>query len=384
MNIFRRCVFSLALLAYALPVAQAASKDDYIMYVGTYTREDSKGIYAWRFNAKEGSLKPLGLVAETVNPSFLAIHPNNRYLYAVSEVANTNGQRGGTVSAFGMDTATGKLTLLNTVSSGGMGPCYVSVDKTGKVLLVANYNNGSIAAVPIKPDGGLAEPSATIQHSGSSTDPKRQQGPHAHSILPSPDNRFVLAADLGLDQLLVYRFDPAKGSLTPNDPPFGKLNGGAGPRHFAFDPSGRHVYVINEMQSTVTAFDYDKAKGSLKEIATVSTLPKDFSANNSTAEVLVHPNGKFLYGSNRGHDSIAVFSIDPRKATLTPVDHTSTQGKVPRNFRIDPTGRWLFAANQNAGGIVAFKLDPSTGRLTPAGQTLEVSAPVCIKFVPAS
>jgi 6-phosphogluconolactonase len=372
------------LLACALPVVQAASKDDYIMYVGTYTRENSKGIYAWRFNAKDGSLKPLGLVAETVNPSFLAIHPNNRYLYSVSEVANRNGQPGGAVSAFQMDTATGKLTPLNTVSSGGMGPCYVSVDKTGKVLLVANYNNGSIAAVPIKADGSLAEPSATIQHSGSSVDPKRQQGPHAHSIMPSPDNRFVLAADLGLDQLLVYRFNPDKGSLTPNDPPFGKLNGGAGPRHFAFHPGGRHVFVINEMQSTVTSFDYDKSKGALKEIATVSTLPKDFSGNNSTAEVLVHPNGKFLYGSNRGHDSIAVFSIDSSKATLTPVDHTSTQGRVPRNFRIDPTGRWLFAANQNAGGIVVFKLDPSTGKLTPAGQTLEVSAPVCIKFVPAS
>ncbi len=378
MTFFRRCGSFMILLLCAF---SALAKDDYIVYVGTYTREASKGIYAWRFNAQDGSLKPLGLAGEVVNPSFLTIHPNNRYLYAVSEVANLNGQRTGAVSAFSIDNQSGKLTLLNSVPSGGTGPCFVSVDKTGKTLLVANYNSGSVAAMPIKPDGSLGEAASTIQHKGSSTDPKRQQGPHAHSIQPSPDNRFALAADLGIDQLLVYRLDPATATLTPNDPPYAKLNGGAGPRHFSFDPKGKRVYVINEIQSTVTAFDYDKAKGALKEVATVSTLPKDFSGTSHTAEVLVHPNGKFLYGSNRGHDSIAVFSLDG-SGKPTPIEHVSTLGKTPRNFRIDPTGRWLFAANQSSGTVQLFRIDPATGRLTASGQSLEVSSPVCVKFLP--
>jgi 6-phosphogluconolactonase len=385
MSLSRRSFALSALLlaaAAAFPVARAVGKGDYIVYIGTYTRQDSKGIYAWRFNADDGRLKPLGLVAETVNPSFLAIHPNNKYLYAVSEVSTTAGKPSGGVSAFSMDTATGKLNLLNTVSSHGAGPCYVSVDRTGKVLMVANYNSGSVASMPIKTDGSLGEAASAIQHTGSSVNPKRQEGPHAHSIQPSPDNRFALAADLGLDRLFVYKLDSVKATLTPNDPPFAKLESGAGPRHFAFDPSGKHVYVINEIKSTLTAFDYDKGAGSLKEIATVSTIPNEVPGN-STAEVLVHPNGKFVYGSNRGHNSIAVFAIDPRNGGVKLIDNAPTQGGVPRNFRIDPTGRWLFAANQDTNNVVLFRIDPATGRLTPASQSLTVTAPVCVKFVAA-
>jgi 6-phosphogluconolactonase len=363
---------------------EPAGQDEYFVYIGTYTRQNSEGIYGYRFQPSTGRLTSLGLAAETVSPSFLAVHPNRRFLYSVGEIADTGGGKGGAVSAFQIDPETGKLAFLNQVSSGGAGPCHLVVDKTGKGVLVANYGGGSVAALPVNEDGHLAEASAFAQHTGSSVDPKRQQRPHTHSINVSPDNRFAVAADLGLDKVLVYRFDPERGSLTPNEPPFAKVNPGAGPRHFAFHPSGGFAYVINEMQSTVTAFAYDAAEGVLKELQTISTLPEAFAGDNSTAEVQVHPSGKFLYGSNRGHDSIAVFAIDPGKGTLTPVEHVSTQGKTPRNFGVDPTGSHLFAANQSSHNVVVFRIDPNTGRLTPTGQKLEVYSPVCVKFVAAT
>lgn len=359
----------------ALPLA-AAGKGEFLVYIGTYTGKGSQGIYAWRLDAASGKLSPLGLAAEAVNPSFLAVHPNKRFLYAVSEAG-----KAGAVSAFSIDRQSGKLTFLNRVGSQGSGPCYVSVDKTGKTVLVANYGSGSVAALAVKEDGSLAEASSSVQHTGSGPDPRRQRGPHAHSIHVSPDNRFAVAADLGLDQVLVYRLDPARSALEPNDPPFAKTDPAAGPRHFAFHPGGRHVFVINEMSSSLTSFAWDAARGALKPLQTVSTLPKDFQGENSCAEVQAHPNGRFVYGSNRGHDSIAVFAVDRGKGTLTPVEHVSTQGKTPRNFGIDPTGSWLFAANQTSGGVVMFRIDPKSGRLTPANQTLEVSMPVCVRFL---
>jgi 6-phosphogluconolactonase len=373
---------SLALLVTLPASAQKKTgSGDYLVYIGTYTRDKSKGIYAWRFQPSSGTLTPIGLVAETSNPSFLTIHPTRPLLYAVGELYDR--QKGGAVSAFTIDRKTGKLTPLNQVSSRGGGPCHLVVDRTGKNVLVANYGSGSVAAFPLNDDGSLSEAVGFVQHAGSSVDPKRQQGPHAHSINMSPDNRFAVAADLGLDQVLVYRFDPAKGTLEPHTPPFAKVNPGAGPRHFAFHPSGRFAYVINEIQSTVTVFSYDGRGGVLKEVHTITTLPKDFTGTNHTAEVQVHPSGRFLYGSNRGHDSIAVFSIDTAKGTLTPVENTPTQGKTPRNFGIDPTGGYLFAANQGSDNIVVFRIDGKTGRLAPTGQVLEVGAPVCVKFTPA-
>ncbi len=371
-----------ACLAPLLPAPAAQPQGQFIVYVGTYTQKESKGIYAWRFDAASGKLAPLGLTAETVNPTFLALRPDRRFLYSVSEIASFDGQKSGAVSAFAVDLETGKLKFINKVASRGTGPCFVSVDHTGRNVLVANYGSGSIAVLPIKDDGGLAEASVFIQHSGSSVNPKRQQGPHAHSINLSPDNRFAIAADLGLDKVLVYRFDAAKSSLVPNDPPFAAVKPGSGPRHFAFHPNKRYGYIINEMASTVTAFSWNANSGVLKEMQTVSTLPKDFSGDSTGAEVQVHPSGKFLYGSNRGHDSIAVFSIDAN-GRLTPVEHVSTQGKVPRNFAIDPSGAWLFAANQNSGSVVIFRIDAKTGRLTPAGKTLEVASPVCVRFAAA-
>jgi 6-phosphogluconolactonase len=311
------------------------------------------------------------------------VDPHQRFLYAANEIANFGGQKSGAVSAFAIDRGTGKLTFLNQVSSRGAGPCYVSLDKTGRFVLVANYDGGSVAVFPVHQDGRLGEASAFVQHQGHGVNPERQEGPHAHSIALSPDNRFALAADLGLDELLVYRFDAKRGSLAANQPPFAKVPAGAGPRHFDFSPGGKFVYVINEMGNTITTFSYNAARGELRELQSVSTLPKDFKGENTTAEVQVHPSGKFLYGSNRGHDSIAVFAIDAGTGKLTPVEITLTQGKEPRNFAIDPTGEYLFAANQNSNNIAVFRIDSQTGHLTPTGQVLEAPSPVCVTFVTA-
>jgi 6-phosphogluconolactonase len=359
-----------------------SSKSEYLVFFGSNNASRSKGIYVSRLDASTGKLTAPELAAETALPSFLAIHPNGRFLYAVNETGNFQGERTGSVSAFAIDRGTGKLTLLNQVASRGAGPAHLVVDKVGKNVLVANYGGGSVAVLPVKEDGSLAEASSMVQHTGSGPNPRRQQGPHAHSVNLSPDNRFAMVADLGLDSVFVYRFDPVKGSLEANDPPFAKVAPGAGPRHFAFHPKGRFAYVINEMASTVTAFGYDPARGVLKELETITTLPKVFTGNSTAAEVQVHPGGKFLYGSNRGHDSIAVFSIDARQGTLTSVEIVPTQGKTPRNFGIDPTGSYLLAANQDTNSVVVFRIDLKTGRLTPTSQTLEVGAPVCVKFLP--
>ena len=364
-----------------LPVGLSAQKGEYTVYFGTYTRKLSKGIYVDRLSLPDGKLGPAELAAETSNPSFVALHPSRRFLYAVGEMYG-QGQRGGTVTAFAIDAASGKLTLLNHVSSRGAGPCHLMVDKTGKELVVVNYGSGSVASFPIKADGSLGEAASFIQHEGSSVDPKRQQGPHAHSVNISANNRFAVVADLGLDKLFVYRLDPVKATLTPNEPPFTKVKPGSGPRHFAFHPSGKFGYVINEMGNTVIAFAWDGQRGVLKELQTISTLPKDFTGTSNCAEVQVHPSGRFLYGSNRGHNSIAVFSIDTRKGTLTPVEYVSTQGRTPRNFGIDPTGSFLIAANQDTNNLVVFRIDKKTGRLTPTGQTMEMGAPVCVRFMP--
>lgn len=381
----RRClpwlVFILALVN--VTAATESAKNKYLLFAGTYTEKESKGIYAYRFDAASSELAPLGVAAETTNPSFLAIDPSRRFLYAVNEVQNYKGASSGAVSAFVVDQKTGKLSLLNQVPSRGADPCYIAFDKTGKYALVANYTGGSVAAFPVQPDGRIGEPSTFVQHRGSSVNKERQEGPHAHWIETTPDNRFAIAVDLGLDELLVYHFDASKGFVTPNDPPYASLDPGAGPRHLAFHPDGKFAYVVDELQSSITSFTYDASRGALQKLATVTTLPKGFSGSNDAAEIQVHPNGKFLFASNRGHDSIAVFSIDTRTGALTLVDHFSTQGKTPRNFEIDPTGTLLFVANQDSNNIVVFRIDPNDGRLTPTGQTLHVPSPVSLKFMAA-
>jgi 6-phosphogluconolactonase len=354
------------------------------VYIGTYTGAKSKGIYVSRFDSATGQLTGPELAVATPSPSFLALHPGGKFLYAAGENTRLGGKPLGAVSAFSRDAKTGQLTLLNHQSSGGAGPCHLAVDSAGKCLLVANYGDGSIAALPIQPDGSLAEPGAVIQHHGSSVNRERQAGPHAHFILPDPANRFALTCDLGLDQVLVYRLNTANSTLAANDPPFAAVKPGSGPRHLAFHPSGRFVFLINEMSATMTVFAYEAERGTLKELQSLSTLPENFTGAKSCAEVQVHPSGKFVYGSNRGHNSIAVFGFDPADGRLTFLDCQSTQGKTPRHFALDPTGQWLLAENQDSDSIVVFRVDSKTGRLNPTGQSVSVGAPVCAVFVPIS
>ena len=378
----------LLLLSAVCAGAPAKHHAKYLVYIGTYTGEgsESKGIYAYRFDSDTARLEPIGLAAETTNPSFLAVHPNHRFIYAVNEVSNYKGQKSGAVSAFAIDRATGKLTLLNQVASRGGDPCYISLDKSGKHILVANYGGGSVAVFPILVDGRLGEASAFVQHIGHGANPQRQEGPHAHSIDLSPDNRFAIVNDLGLDETLVYGFDSAKGTLAADDgkvkPMSAKADGGAGPRHLAFHPNGRFAYVINEMHSAVSVFRYDPATGSLQKLQTISSLPKDFSGQSDAAEIEVHPSGKFLYASNRGPDKIAVFAIDGNKGTLTLIEYVSTKGASPRYFEVAPGGSLLLAANEKSDNIAVFQINSQTGRLTATGKVLEVGQPVCVKFVP--
>jgi 6-phosphogluconolactonase len=377
------------LTAAVVFAAPASNSGKYLFYVGTYTNDggkptESKGIYAYRYDANTGEVTSLGLAAETTNPSFLAVHPNGKFLYAVNEVSNYNGPNSGGVSAFSVDRATGKLTFLNEVASRGADPCYITVDQTGKYVLVANYTGGSVAVFPVLADGKLGEASAFVQHTGHGPDPKRQEGPHAHSIDLSLDNRFAYVDDLGLDEVLLYKFDSANGSLTPNDPPFARPDvAGSGPRHFALRPDGKFAYVVSEMKGTVTVFSNDAKTGTLHPFQTISTLPKDFTGDIEDAEIEVHPSGRFLYASNRGDgNSIAAFNIDNTRGVLTLFDITSTQGKTPRHFQIDPTGKLLFAENSGSNNIVIFRIDPVTGKLTPTGKVLDVVSPVCVKFLP--
>lgn len=379
MKISRR-EFALVPVSLSLPpLAAAAAKREFLVYIGTYTRKLSKGIYVGRFDAATGKLAPLELAGEVANPSFVALHPKGGFLYAVSEMGA--GGKEGAVSAFSIDRATGKLTFLNRQSSRGGGPCHLNVDKTGRMLVVVNYNTGSVASFPVAADGKLGEAASFFQHTGSSANPKRQAGPHAHSVNFSPDNRFAIVCDLGLDRVFVYKVFPATATMAEGTPPFATVKPGSGPRHFAFHPNGKFAYVINEMALTVTAFAWNAGK--LREIQTVSTLPPDVKVTDalSTAEVAVHPSGKFLYGSNRGHDTLAAFSVDTKTGLLTPIGHTPSGGRIPRNFCIDPTGSYLIAAHQNSDSLVIFQIDRATGKLTPTGQTVEVGAPVCVRYL---
>ncbi len=360
------------------------AQDKQFFYVGTYTGKVSKGIYLFEMNKDTGKLTDLGLVAETPNPTFLALHPTKPFLYAVSEIGDFQGKKTGAVAAFKIDPKEKALTLVNKQPSGGTGPCHVSMDKTGKNVFVANYGGGSVAMIPVKDDGSLAEPSSVKQHVGKSINPGNQQGPHAHSINLDPANKFALAADLGTDTIYVYRIDAGKGTLTANDPEGAKLKPGSGPRHFSFHPNGKHIFAINEINLTLTSFNYDADKGVLTEIETLSTLPKGTAKKGSTAEVVVHPSGKWVLGSNRGHDSIAVFAFDEAKAKLTHVGNYGDTVKEPRNFVIDPTGNFVLVGNQNGHSITVFRLNQKTGELTRVGEPTPCPSPVCLRFRAAS
>jgi 6-phosphogluconolactonase len=373
------------LLASMVPAADKEPAPEKLwVYIGTYTEEKkSKGIYLLELDLATGKLTSRGLAGELTHPSFLAIHPKHRFLYAVTEVSDIGDKKTGGVAAFAIDAKTGKLKLLNKQSTGGSGPCHVVVDKAGKNVLAANYGGGSACCIPIQEDGSLGKATAFKQHKGSSVNKDRQEGPHAHSINLDPANRFAFVADLGLDKVMIYKFDADKGTLTDNDPPSVSVTAGAGPRHFAFHPSGKYAYVINEMHSTITALKYDPKTGTLKVLETQSTIPKEPKVDNSTAEVQVHPSGKFVYGSNRGHNSIAIFRVVEDTGKLVPVGRQGKGIKVPRNFGIDPTGKFLLVANQDGDSVIVFRIDQKTGELTPTDSKVDMPKPVCVKFVPA-
>jgi 6-phosphogluconolactonase len=386
MKIIRCILFSAVLVASFLSVPSShaqqniSSSQKYLVFLGTYTNKtQSKGIYAFEFDAATGKLTAKGVAAETPDPSWVIVHPNRKFLYAANETGKAS-----TVSAFALDAKTAKLTPLNQMSAQGEDPCYLSIDKSGKYIFAANYSSGTVTAFPILPDGKLGKPTATPKNQGTlGPNKERQEAPHAHWVEPSSDNRFVYVADLGLDRVLMYKFDAATGTLAQGIPvdKFSAVPApGTGPRHAAFSPNGKFMYLLGEMSSAVTVFTSDR-KNTFSSIQEISALPQGFKGRNDAAEIAIHPSGKFLYTANRGEDTIAVFSIDPAKGTLTHIENVPTQGKEPRNFAIDPTGRYLFAENQNSDTIVEFKIDPATGKLTPTGEVIHVPAPVCLTFL---
>ncbi len=375
----RQLLLRVGLIAMAgtVPCLAADSPAKTAVYVGTYTDPGSRGIYRFSFDPASGAAGAPALAAETTNPSFLALHPNGRFLYAVNETDSFEGRRTGFVSAFAIDGGTGTLKLLDRQPSAGAGPCHLIVDRTGRNLLVANYGSGTVALLRIAPDGRLAAPSAVHAHQGSGPNRGRQAQPHAHGIYLDAAERFALSPDLGADRIFVYRFDGARGTLEPHGT--AALDPGSGPRHLAFDPSGRRVYSINELLSTLTGFAYDPGSGALQPIATVSTLPSGYVGSSATAEVALSTDGRFLYGSNRGHDSLAVFRVE-RDGRLTPIGQVPVGGRTPRHFAIDPSGGWLLVAQQDGGAVAVFRLDPASGMPQPTGVTVAVPKPVCLVF----
>jgi len=367
------------LVAFATLSANAA---DMYVYFGTHVAGAGKGFSLSHFDTDTGVLTKPEYLLDAEAPAFFVIHPDGKHLYTCNSISTFQGKPEGTISAYEIDTKTGKLTLLNRKPAGGGDPSYISLDKTGRYALDANYQGGNICGYAIQPDGSLGERTAFVQHTGRSIDPSRQTKPFAHSIIVDPSNRFVLVADLGVDKVFVYRFNEKDGTLTPNDPPFAPVKPGSGPRHVKFHPNGKWVYVISEIGSTVTGFNWDGTKGMLTEFQAVSTLPEGFTNTSACAELEIHPNGKFLYGSNRGHDSIAVFAIDQATGKLGLVQHVSSQGKTPRNFAFDPTGKWIICTNHGSNNAVVFRVDETTGKLTQTGQPVSVPYPFCERFLP--
>jgi 6-phosphogluconolactonase len=383
---------SLTLGTIAAPTSHdAPPKNATLVYVGTFTDTpaNSEGIYCFWLNTGNNdlsqniTLQPLGVAAETPNPSFLALDRERRLLFCANEKDSFQGKPGGGVSSFAIDATTGKLTPINQQSSMGPGPCHLVLDKTGRNLLVANYNSGNVAVLPVATDGRLGEATCVIQDTGKGPNPERQQGPHAHCVALSPDNRFAFVCDLGIDKVMIYKFDAAHGKLTPNDPPFAAVEPGAGPRHIVFHPNGKFAYVISEMGSTITAFAYDAETGALKEVQTLSSLSGNYSGPNKAAEIAIAPSGKFLFASNRGNNTVVLFAIDAEKGILARIEEQTTGGKTPRHFGLDPSGKYLVICNQDSDTILACRIDPNNGHLKPPSSVLTATpSPVCAVFLP--
>jgi 6-phosphogluconolactonase len=366
------------------------SSDRITAYIGTYTRRESfvdgkaEGIYIYHLDPASGELTYAVTVtgAGTVNPSFLTLAPDKSCLYAVNEITGGKGPHG-TVSAFAIDPVTRHLSYLNQQSTHGLAPCYASIEPEGRYCLVANYETGSVCVLPIRGDSSLGEATHTVQFSGSGPHPERQEGPHAHMILPSPNRSFILAIDLGTDRLMAFRLDMERGTLIPADPPWTQMPPGTGPRHMAFHPHKPFTYVISELQSTVTVFHYAERRGAFEAVQTISTLPDDFKGQNLGAEIKVAPSGRFVYASNRGDDSLAIYAADQETGRLSVVGHESTQGIGPRDFTIDPSGALLLVANQDTDTVVTFWINQDSGMLTATGHVAEVPTPVCLQLVGA-
>jgi 6-phosphogluconolactonase len=367
-------------------------KIETLVYVGTYTEPirfgsgkilqgKGEGIYVYRLDESSGAMELVRVVAGVVNPSYLAFDSTQRFLYAVNELKTYEDQPTGTVSAFAVDPKTGDLAFLNKQLTHGTDPCHVLVDQKRTHVFVANFMSGSVCVLPVQADGSLGEACDFVQHLGSGIDPVRQRGPHAHSVTLDAANRFAFVPDLGLDKLMVYRFDPKRRMLEANSVPWFKMKPGAGPRHVAFHPNGKRAYLINELDSTLTVLAFDGRQGAFKALQVVPTLPDGFQGESTCADVQVSPSGRFVYGSNRGHDSIVVYRVDPRSGRLACIGHEPTQGKTPRSFGIDPGGRFLLAANQDSDMIVTFRIDPRSGKLQATGQVTPVPTPVCVKFL---
>lgn len=376
MRLVARVLGVVAVASVLAPMTLASNYAQRVVYMGTYTGEASKGIYAFRFDDTSGALTPIGLVAETPSPSFLTASANGRFVYAVNELQTFGGAASGSVTSFAVDRATAKLTEISVQPSKGAGPCHLALDRTGRYLAVANYGGGNYSLFPVGADGRLQPATSVV--TGAESEPESPK-PLGHMVSFDADNRFLIAADKGLDRMLVYRFDPATGALTPNQPPSAALPRGSGPRHFAFHPNGRWVFTINEQAATITTFAWEQKAGTLTIAGSVPTRP-DGITGGSTAEIAVHPSGRYVYGSNRGQDSIAVFSVGAGGA-LTLVEHELTRGQTPRNFAIDPTGRWLIAANQRSNTLAVFSIDQTSGALSPVGPLTSVGSPVSILFI---
>lgn len=371
--------YCLGVALFAALVSEAAAADP-IVFVSAFAGGEKGGIHALQLDLASGALKPLVKTAGVENPFFLALSPDHKFLYSIHSKA-FGGKEPDDVAAYQIVSRSGELKLLNRQSAKGSAACYLYLDATGKTVVVANYSSGSVAALPVNADGSLKEAASFIQHAGTSVDPKRQTAPHAHSIVVSPNNRFVLAADLGLDQVLIYRLDAATAKLTPNDPPFAKSSAGAGPRHLTFHPNGKRVYVINEMGNSVTVFDWDAESGKLTDKQTISTVPSDFSGKSYCADLKITPDGKYLYGTNRGHDSVAAYRIAD-DGTLTLLDIVPSLGKGPQNLAITADGQWLLCANMPGGNVVVFRIDPQTGSLKATGEPAAVPSASCIMLLP--
>jgi len=373
-------ITTLIAIAFAATLDQmGAAPTRALVCFGSYSTPDKESVHLFQLNLQDGSLKKLNAVDGLTNPSFLKIHPNGKYLYTVNEVSTFDGKKSGGVTAFALDVNGGKLNKINQQPSGDTGPCHLTVDATGKYVLVAHYGGGSTSVLPIKIDGSVGAVVSQIKHKGSSVH-SRQKAPHAHAVHVGPNNKFAFAPDLGIDKVLVFSFDEKTGAIAETKFDGAKLEPGSGPRHFGFHPDGKFAYVINEIKQTVTAFRYNAKRGRLRTLQTLSTVPHPVDGN-STAEVLVHPTGQFLYGSNRGHNSIAIFRINEKNGKLTALGHESTRGSTPRNFGIDPTGQFLLAANQQSDNVAVFRINQDTGKLKFTGNEIKLSKPVCVRMI---